>query len=310
MNFFIINSNKIKKYVKLNKYSIILLCLIILLIICFFYRHNEYFHNNNDNKNNDDNNSNKNNIINTNIPSSQSKKLLFTSAGDNTQFYNYWLGKNRDYDVYCVYYGNNDENYKKYSTLVDKIWKRKGSKFQNFHYIYTNYRELLDKYDRFFIVDDDIVINTNDINNLFNISIKYDLWLCQPSYTSTSKISWPGTAHVPNNLLRYTNFTEVGTTVFSEYAIHKFMKYYDPILIGWGIDLFYIWVLGEDKQDKYAIIDSIQCINPHDADKIVKIREHNNIKNFNKEQDYWIQIKNKNNIPDFKGMKNFKTILK
>lgn len=36
MNFFIINSNKIKKYIKLNKYSIILLCLIILLIIFLF----------------------------------------------------------------------------------------------------------------------------------------------------------------------------------------------------------------------------------------------------------------------------------
>ena len=196
-----------------------------------------------------------------------------------------------------------------YEKIVDKIWKRKGSKFQNFHYIYKNYKELLDKYDRFFIVDDDIIINTNDINNLFDISIKYDLWLCQPSYTLDSKVSHEITLHKPNNILRYTNFTEVGTTVFSKYAIHKFMEYYDPILIGWGIDLFYIWVLGEDKQDKYAIIDIIQCINPHDADKINKIREHTNIENVNKDYDYWIQFKNENNIPEWKGNQTFSTIL-
>lgn len=305
MNYNTIYSSKIIKYIKLNKYNIILLCLIILLlIICFLYKNSEYFNNNN-NKN-DDNNGNVNNIINTNI-SSQSKNLIFTSAGDNTQFYNHWLGENRNYDVWCVYYGNNDENYKKYTTLVDKIWKRKGSKFQNFHYIYKNYRELLNKYDRFFIVDDDIVINTNDINNLFDISIKYDLWLCQPSYTSTSKISWPGTKHVPNNLLRYTNFTENGTTVFSKYAIHKFMEYYDPILIGWGIDLFYIWVLGEDVKDKYAIIDSIQCINPHDGEKVVKTRELNNIKNYKSEANYWHKIKTKYNISDL-TFKTYSTI--
>ena len=280
MNYNTIYNNKIMKYIKLNKYNIIFLLCIIIIFICF-YKNREYFNNNNDN-----------NIINTDIKS-QKTNLIFTSAGDNTQFYNHWLGENRNYDVWCVYYGNNDENYKKYSTLVDKIWKRKGSKFQNFHYIYKNYRELLDKYDRFFIVDDDIIINTNDINNLFDISIKYDLWLCQPSYTLTSKISWPGTAHVPNNLLRYTNFTEVGTTVFSKYAIHKFMEHYDPILMGWGIDLFYIWVLGEDKQNKYAIIDSIQCVNPHNADKLIKIREHTNIENSDKDYDYWIQFKKK-----------------
>jgi len=279
---------------KINYYIInIILIILILLILLFLY-----------NKSKNNLNSNYelfNSIIEINDNKTQIKKtnLIFTSAGDNTQFYNHWLGEDRNYDVWCVYYGNNDENYNMYEKIVDKIWKRKGSKFQNFHYIYTNYRELLDKYDRFFIVDDDIIINTNDIHNLFDISIKYDLWLCQPSYTSDSKISWKYTAHQTGNILRYTNFTEVGTTVFSKYAIHKFMEYYDPILIGWGIDLFYIWVLGEDKQNKYAIIDSIQCVNPHDADKVVKTREHTNIENHNNEATYWGQIKNKYNIPKF-----------
>ena len=72
-------------------------------------------------------------------------------------------------------------------TYVDKIWKRKGTKFQNFNYIYNNYKNDIMNYERFFIVDDDIIMSTNDINNLFDISKKYDLWICQPSFVPESK---------------------------------------------------------------------------------------------------------------------------
>ena len=283
--------------------KIVLITIIILLIIYFFYYKNKYeLFNKIDIKYESFNN----------IEIKPKTNLVFTSAGDNTQFYNHWLGETRNYDVWCVYYGKNENIYNMYDKLVDKIWKRKGSKFQNFHYIYTNYRHLLDIYDRFFIVDDDIIISTNDINRLFEISIKYDLWVCQPSFTrdDNCKISHPITMHLPNNLLRYTNFVEVNTPVFSKDSIHKFMKYYDPILIGYGIDFFYIWVLGLDKDDKYAIIDSIQCINPI-ADKKAPntVREHNNITNYDKEDELWFEIQNKYNIPDWIDTKTYSIIL-
>ena len=63
--------------------------------------------------------------------------------------------------------------------------------------------------------------------------------------------------------------------------------------------------IGLEKEDKYAIIDSIQCFNPHDEQKSNKIREHTNIENHNNEHDYWIQVKNKYNIPDWKGNQTF-----
>ena len=287
------------KHNKLNIISciiyIIILIIILLLSYKLYYKYKNYYEKFEDIPKS----------INTNVKTN----LVFTSAGDNTYFYNHWIGESRNYDVWCVYYGNNNDNYDMYEKLVDKIWKRKGSKFQNFHYIYTNYRELLDKYDRFFIVDDDIIMSTNDINNLFNISIKYDLWVCQPSFTECSKISAPYFNKVIlGNYLRYVNFIEVGVPVFSKYSIDKFMEYYDPILIGWGIDMLYMWVLGLDKEDKYAIIDSIQCINPYDNQKQNIIREHENIQNHNKEQDFWLQVQKKYNIPDWQGNKTFLTI--
>ena len=48
------------------------------------------------------------------------------------------------------------------------------------------------------------------------------------------------------------------------------MEKYDPILVGWGIDLLISWVLtnrNDYKPNKIAILDIVSCINPHDKAK-------------------------------------------
>lgn len=236
------------------------------------------------------------------------KNLVFTSAGDNTEFYKNWLAKNREYDVWVVYYGNNDEIFRKYESLVDRIWRRKGSKFQNFYYIYQNYYNDIMKYDAFYIVDDDIIMSTDDINKLFNILYKYNLSICQPSFTDDSKISHKVTVQIPQNKLRYTNFIEVNTPVFSKKALLKLMKYYDPSLIGWGIDYLYIWANGINEKNKYAVIDDISCINPKDDDK-TDGRELNKIDNYNKRAIIWQKIADKYKIPYSWEHKTYKKII-
>ncbi len=224
------------------------------------------------------------------------KNLVFTSAGDNTNFHKLWLSKNANYDLWVVYYGNNNSKYNIYKNLVDKIWKRKGSKFQNFNYIYKKYYNKLMNYERIYIVDDDIIMNTNDINKLFNISKEFNLWICQPAFLPTSKISHEITLQQPGNILRYTNFVEVNTPVFSKEALIKFMKYYDDSLIGWGIDYLYIWANGKDIENKYAIIDSIPCVNPHDTIKNGE-RELNKINNYETRAKVWFDYSNKIGCP-------------
>jgi len=152
-------------------------------------------------------------------------------------------------------------------------------------------------YERFFIVDDDIIMNTNDINNLFNISKKYNLSICQPAFKEESKISHPITKVVKNSILRYTNFVEVNTPVFSKEALIKFMKYYDDSLIGWGIDYLYIWANNKDAVDKYAIIDSITCINPYDNIKENGQRELNKINNYQERAKIWADYAKKIGAP-------------
>jgi hypothetical protein len=189
------------------------------------------------------------------------KYLLFTSAGDKTEFYKHWCGENREYDICVVYYAQReDEPYKEY---CDYYVKRPGSKFQNFHHMWLH-EERFHDYEHYFIVDDDIIISTDDINTLFHISEEYDLWLLQPSFHESSKISHRITKQQRDSKLRFTNFVEVTAMLFSAQALRKCMAVYDPQLVGWGIDWLFVWTLGKDATDKIAVVDSISCVNPRE----------------------------------------------
>jgi len=196
-----------------------------------------------------------------------SKHFVFTSAGDNTNFVKWWCSDKQTYDIYVVYYGDNGHNYEEYAKHVTYIERAKGSKFQNFYNFYKKRPDIIAKYDRFFILDDDIEITSKDITRMFEISEQYNLMICGPSFKHDSKISHPITRNKKDTLLDYTNFIEVNTPLFSKDALFNLMRRFDPSLIGYGIDYLYIWINGKDIKDKYAIIHEISCRNPYDGER-------------------------------------------
>lgn len=191
----------------------------------------------------------------------QSKNLLFTSAGDKTNFFDYWCDDTKNYDIVVCYYG--DQLTKPYKNKCDFYFERKGSKFQNFYYLWNSnlWTDNLKTYDNFFIIDDDIIISTREINELFNILHTYNLWILQPSFSNKSKISHQITKNVNGSFMRYVNFVEVCVMMFNKYAIKKCMEIYDPLLVGYGVDYLFLWYLGAFN-NKFAIVDHIQCVNP------------------------------------------------
>ncbi len=202
--------------------------------------------------------------------------LLFTSAGKNAIIDKYWIDKDRKYDIFLCYYGN--ETNKPLLTFTDYYVERKGSKFQNFHYFWTNPKQTefniikndinkpefnIKNYDYYYLVDDDIIISTKAINNMFKIINDFNLDIIQPAFLpGKSRISHSITRAVPNTFLRYTNFIEINTPFFSKSALEKCMNIYDAILVGYGIDYLFIGHLDEENKNKFAIIDAIKCINP------------------------------------------------
>ena len=139
----------------------------------------------------------------------KSKNLVYTSFGDSTNFDNIWLDENKNYDVWATYYGDDTERYNSIYSKVDKCFRSKGYKFQNFYKIYNS--EDLSYYERFFILDDDIIISTDDINEMFRISEYMDLDICGPSFDIFSKISHPDNRHNRKNFIRFCNYIEVNT---------------------------------------------------------------------------------------------------
>ena len=223
--------------------------------------------------------------------------FIFTSAGDNTSFYDIWVAENQNYDIYVMYYGENEENYNLYKSKVKFIEKRKGSKFQNFLYFYSKYPDIINSYKYFFILDDDIVMDVKSINMMFSIAIKYDLLICAPSFVHPSKISHRLTQHKPNVFLTYTNFVEVNTPLFNKTALDRLMNVLDPTLIGWGIDYLYIWANGLTKKKAYAIIHYIKCINPKDNAKKYKNRELTLLPNCSNRAQIWGKYAHKVGCP-------------
>ena len=234
--------------------------------------------------------------------------FVFSSVGNNTNFDSLWTGSNMNYDIYVIYYGDNEQIYQKYKSVVKFIKKRKGSKFQNFKYFYENYINIIEKYDRFFILDDDIIFNVKDINKMFDISKNYNLDICGPSFKQGSIADHWNTKHKPNTLLTYTNFVEVNVPLFNKKSIHNLMRKIDDTLIGWGIDFLYIYVNGMDKENKYAIIHCVTCINPYKNVKKSGEKELSLVKNWRRREEIWLEFANKHNIPNELEIKTFKNI--
>ena len=219
-----------------------------------------------------------------------SKNLVFTSAGDNTNFINFWVSDKQNYDICVYYYGNRNDNFNKYKERVKYIEKSKGVKFHNFHKFYTQHPEIINQYERFFILDDDIEMSSDDINEMFRISEYFNLEVCGPSFTPHSKISWQHTAHKENILLTYTNFVEVNVPLMSINAVRKLMDVYNPDLLEWGVDFLYIWANGSNKRESYAIIHKIQCTNPRDNRKVNGSNEMKLTSSERKREDMWNKI--------------------
>ena len=189
--------------------------------------------------------------------------LVYTSAGDHANVRR-WVAGTRTFDLWITYYGDRSGTF---VDVADLYNRRRGSKFQNLQNAYQTWPQLLRAYEAVLVMDDDIIIGPGEVTRLFELRAELNLWLIQPAFSRWGKISHPITQVVRTARLRYTNFVEVTCPLFREDKLRAFMQVYDPILVGWGIDWWYLDVLGTNLEGRVAIIDEIACVNPHDVKK-------------------------------------------
>jgi hypothetical protein len=234
----------------------------------------------------------------------KSKYLLYTSAGDRSNVHE-WLSGERNFDLWITYYGDYPGALR---SSADYYHARKGGKFPNLHYVYRTWPRTLESYSAIMVLDDDIVINAAQIADLFRIREEFGLWLLQPAFSPEGKISHAITKAQPNSFLRHVNFVESGCALFERSKLDQFMAVYDPVLVGWGIDWWYMEVLGPDLVGKVAVVDAIPCINPHHRPGGGS-REIDLLQSTNERRAAWESIRNRYDIQsEARGYMEYSTL--
>jgi hypothetical protein len=223
----------------------------------------------------------------------RSNNLVFTSAGDRSNLRR-WLQGRRDFDLWVVYYGEHTGTFRELATYHVN---RRGSKFQNLHYCYQRWPQELARYDAIMVTDDDIVIDATGITRLFEIRRELDLWALQPAFRLAGKVSWDITAVHPTAKLRYTNFIEMACPLFRRDKLDAFMAVYDPELVGYGVDWWFLHTLGAELDNRVAVVDEVTCINPYDRTK-GGVREIDTLQSHERRKQVWEQMKARHGLDE------------
>jgi len=143
--------------------------------------------------------------------------LVISPAGDKS-VHKQWLVGKPNFELVLLYYGEDLNIAKSYTQDTSNVYASKGFKWWLIKSFIEDNLEWVSQFEYIWFPDDDIEIDTENINKLFDLAKQYSLWLCQPS------------------LLGYATF--------------------DVNYSSWGLDGIWPYLLGHPK-DKIAILDTI-----------------------------------------------------
>ena len=181
------------------------------------------------------------------------KNLIITPTGKESLYVN-WLGPNDNFDIIFLCYEDNNFHVELKNKGFNSF-KVKGEKWGIIKTFLNDNGEFLKNYDLFWFPDDDLNIDSESINKLFDLHKKYDIYLSQPSvFGHTSHII---TNKKNDTILRYTNFVEVMCPMMSKDCLLSLLNTFDYSESGWGLDLLWPKILNY-PEDKIAIIDDVE----------------------------------------------------
>lgn len=160
-----------------------------------------------------------------------------------------------EFDLHLLIY---DESLEENTLDTPFVSRQKGYKLKNVHKYLMDNPWILDKYDYFFIPDDDILMDPERINRLFHLMRQYKLRIAQPSLIH-SYFLWGHTLHDPYCKLRYTNYVEMMVPCFSKEALQKVLFTFNENETGWGTEAHWASLINSSKTDM-GIIDEISIV--------------------------------------------------
>lgn len=189
-----------------------------------------------------------------NKPNASQTNCVISSIG-RSSLHQEWTGGICEFDLHLLIY---DESMKETSLGTPFVSRQKGYKLKNVYKYLQDNPWILDKYDYFFIPDDDLLMDSEKINRLFHLMRQYKLRIAQPSLTH-SYFLWGHTLHDPYCKLRYTNYVEMMAPCFSKDALQEVLFTFNENETGWGTEAHWASLINSNKTDM-AVIDELSIV--------------------------------------------------
>ena len=187
------------------------------------------------------------------LDGSYKKNAVFVPVGKNS-LHRQLLKGDADFDLHLLIY---DGSYNKFCNDSDFVACDAGYKMDMTYRYLHRHPELFEKYEYFFLLDDDIVISTEDVNRLFSMMREYQLKIAQPSLVM-SYYTYKHTAFHPFYILRYTNFVEMMMPCFSRDALKAVLPTFEQKIRWCGIEMHWPVLVGSNHKDM-AIVDAVSA---------------------------------------------------
>jgi hypothetical protein len=189
----------------------------------------------------------------------RNRNIVIAPCGNKAYlFKKSWLKykEEKNFDLCLMFYHERVNNLQLYSE-VDFFYHLKDFKYHMIYHLLTDvHPEWLDQYDYFYFLDDDIDIDTRQINDMFALSRAFNISISQASLTKDSFCSWKMFRHQKNSFCRFVGQIEVMSPLFHSDALKKCLPSFISNRSSWGIDSVWSKLLDYPK-DKLVVFDKI-----------------------------------------------------
>ncbi len=170
-------------------------------------------------------------------------------------------GKARSWDLLVNVWDGSSEHGE-----CDYVSHAGANKLQGVQAILRANPALLDAYEAFWLVDDDVETTAAAIEHAFALFDAYRLWVAQPALRQGSNYNFVTHVADPRYLLRFVDHVEVMMPMFSREALRACLDTFDRTQSSWGVDWLWWPRLGRPR-DRFAIIDATPMHHTKPADE-------------------------------------------
>jgi hypothetical protein len=137
---------------------------------------------------------------------------------------------------------------------VNYIHYHQGGKFQGVLAFLKEYKDVIEKYDYFWLFEDDLFLPFETLRRILSLLSIFPFELAAPALSYYSYFTWPITVQNTSFMFRCTDFVEVMMPIMSRDFLQRAAKSFDDNFSAWGHEWLWRKILQENG-DLAAIFD-------------------------------------------------------